>query len=387
ERHPPPRVPRRRCRRGAEEPRPGRPAARPRARRQRRTPRRLRQRLHQQPLQGQPRAVERAGGEGRHRPGGGPQLRRRELLHRARGVPDHPRHRRAGRGGGRLRRGRRRGLLDRADRPGQPPPRAARRGRRRCGGAHHRRRSTGGRGDHDDRLRPQAGRGRARRLERRRHGQGGWDARPAARHDARGPHHRRGGGRRDRRRRPARGDPGLLRPARLRRLHVDERHRDAAVQRRQRGGPGRRRLHRGGHRGLSRPGPAAARRRRGGRPRDRRHRHRRGERGRRRRGRAQHRPEQPVQGRGVRARPQLGPGARQHRDDPRALRPRGPRRDDERRPGVHRLRPRRAGGPRRPRGPAGGRARRPQERRCGGDGVDQRPHPRLRPRELRVQQL
>ena len=57
---------------------------------------------------------------------------------------------------------------------------------------------------------------------------------PAARHDARRAHHRRRRTRRRPRRRAARRDPGQLRPARLRRLHVDQRHRHPAGQRRQR---------------------------------------------------------------------------------------------------------------------------------------------------------
>ena len=44
------------------------------------------------------------------------QLRRRQRLHRAGGLPDHARHRRAGRRAARLRRGRGRGLLHRPDR-------------------------------------------------------------------------------------------------------------------------------------------------------------------------------------------------------------------------------------------------------------------------------
>ncbi len=74
------------------------------------------------------------------------------------------------------------------------------------------------------------------------------------------------------RRRPPRRDQGQLRPARLRRLHVHQRHRRPAGQRRVRhhavpAGPHRRR-----HPGLHRPRHAAARRRRGLRPRDRHHR-------------------------------------------------------------------------------------------------------------------
>ena len=60
---------------------------------------------------------------------------------------------------------------------------------------------------------------------------------------------------------------------------------------------------------LHRPGHAAAPGRRGGRPRHRDHHAQRGQRGRGRRGVAQRGPEQPVQGRGLRQGPQLGPGA------------------------------------------------------------------------------
>ena len=69
----------------------------------------------------EPGAVEPGGRQGRHRPRRRPQLRRRQLLHRAGRLPDHPRRRRAGRRPARHRRRRRRGLLDRADRPGQRP--------------------------------------------------------------------------------------------------------------------------------------------------------------------------------------------------------------------------------------------------------------------------
>ena len=59
--------------------------------------------------------------------------------------------------------------------------------------------------------------------------------------------------------RAARRDPGQLRPARLRRLHVDQRHRHRDGQRRQRHHAVARRLHRGAHPGLHRPRHAAAR--------------------------------------------------------------------------------------------------------------------------------
>ena len=75
---------------------------------------------------------------------------------------------------------------------------------------------------------------RAPRVHRRRDGQGGGHARPGPGHHAVRAHHRR---------RPepgragpgaARGDPGHLRPAGHRRLHVHQRHRAAAGQRRRR---------------------------------------------------------------------------------------------------------------------------------------------------------
>ena len=183
---------------------------------------------------------------------------------------------------------RRRRLLHRPDRAGQRP-------RRRCSPASTRRtarwareRRTGrGPRDHDHRLGPQAGRRRRGRLVGRRHGQGRRDAGAAARHHARGAHHRRRRRRGRPRHRTPGSDPGQLRPARLRRLHVDQRHRGTVHgQRRERDHPDARRPHRRGDQGLHRPRPAAARRRRGRRARDRDHRAPRGLRGRRRRGRA-----------------------------------------------------------------------------------------------------
>ena len=93
-------------------------------------------------------------------------------------------------------------------------------------------------------------------------------------------------------------------------------------------------LHRRADPGLHRPRHAAARGRRGRRPRDRDHRAQRRDRGRRGRGRPQRRPQQPVQGGRLRQRPQLGPGAGQHRHHRRGLRPRRPRRRHERRLGL-----------------------------------------------------
>jgi N-acetylglutamate synthase/N-acetylornithine aminotransferase len=59
-------------------------------------------------------------------------------------------------------------------------------------------------------------------LVRRGHGQGRRNACAGARHDARRPHDRRRHRGRRPRRRPAGGDRGLVRPDRLRRLHVDQ---------------------------------------------------------------------------------------------------------------------------------------------------------------------
>ena len=59
-----------------------------------------------------------------------------------------------------------------------------------------------------------------------------------------------------------------LRPARLRRLHVHQRHRDDHGERRERGDPGRRRLRRGTQPGVHRSRDAAAQGRRGRGPRD-----------------------------------------------------------------------------------------------------------------------
>ena len=74
-------------------------------------------------------------------------------------------------------------------------------------------------------------------------------------------------------------------------------------------------------------------------------------RGRRRRGRPQRGPQQPVQGRGLRQRPQLGPGARLDRHHRRRLRPGRPRRRHERRLGCRHSTP-------------------------AADPADRRPHPR-----------
>ena len=97
--------------------------------------------------------------------------------------------------------------------------------------------------------------------------------------------------------------------------------------------------------------------------------------------------QQPVQVRGVRQRPELGAGARGRGHDGGRVRPGDPRRVDERGAGL----PGRwgGGGPlaRRPGRPRGARRRRPARRRRHRDDLDQRPHPRLRARELRVLHL
>ncbi len=139
-----------------------------------------------------------------------------------------------------------------------------------------------------------------------------------------------------------------LRPARLRRLHVHQRHGHAAGQRRLGYHPDRGGLHRGALPRLHRAGHAAAGRRRGGRPRDRDHRAARRQRGRGRRGRALGGAQRPVQDRGVRQGPQLGQGAGLRRHHRRRLRPGRPRRRDERRVGVPAVHPGRGPERRRP---------------------------------------
>ena len=140
------------------------------------------------------------------------------------------------------------------------------------------------------------------------------------------------------RRRAARRDPCELRPARLRRLHVHQRHRHGPGQRGQRHHARAAGLHRRADPALHRPGHAAAR----ATPRAPTTtspsprstppasptRWRSDERG----------PEQPVQGRGVRPGPQLGPGARLHRHHAGGVRPGRPRRGHERRLGLQGVR-------------------------------------------------
>ncbi len=156
------------------------------------------------------------------------QLRRGQRLHRPGRLPGHPRHRRVGRHGARRLGDRRRGLLDRPDRRPAAHRPAAGRGRR--GGAAARRDRGRRRGprDHDDRLGAEAVGGRGGRLRRRRHGQGRRDARARPGHDARRPHHRRRGRGRPAGRSAAPRHRHDLRPGRLRRVHVDQRHRAAA---------------------------------------------------------------------------------------------------------------------------------------------------------------
>ena len=125
-----------------------------------------------------------------------------------------------------------RGLLDRTHRRAAPDDRAAGRRRRRrtraVRGGWSRRRG----GDHDHRLRAQAGRRPAPPgLDGRWDGEGRRDARARPGHDARRAHHRRHRRRRHARRRPACGHARVLRPDRLRRLHVHQRHRPAALVR------------------------------------------------------------------------------------------------------------------------------------------------------------
>ena len=196
---------------------------------------------------------------------GRPQLRRRQRLHRPARVPGHARHRRAGRRRARPQRRRGRRRLHRPDRRPAADGQAAARsrdGRRRTVRARRRE----GRDRHQDhRHRAQDGRRRTR---------DGWTVGGMAKGagmlapglatmlvvlttdadlDA---------GRRSTRRCAA--PPAYhLRPGRLRRLHVHQRHRAAARLRRLRRHPAPRRVRRRRARGVRRPGPAADRRRRG----------------------------------------------------------------------------------------------------------------------------
>ena len=83
------------------------------------------------------------------------------------------------------------------------------------------------------------------------------------------------------------------------------------------------------------------------------------------RGRPLRRPQQPLQVRDLRQRPQLGPGARRGRHDQGGLRPASARRPHERRSGVPVRRGRGGSVTRRPRPTRGPRARRPPRRRPG----------------------
>ena len=111
------------------------------------------------------------------------------------------------------------GLIGAAERQG----RLARRRRRGRQGARPTPAAACRRRDPDHRQRQQAGGRRGRRLVGRRDRQGRGDAGPRPRHHARLPHHRRGRRRAHRRPGAARGDARDVRPARLRRLHVDQR--------------------------------------------------------------------------------------------------------------------------------------------------------------------
>ena len=314
-----------------------------------------------------------------------PQLRRRQLLHRPRRLPDHARRRRAGRRAARRRRDRRPRLLHRPDRPGQP----ARQVLRGADAAY-------------DALSPHGGDDAAHAImttdsvSKQVVVEGaGWSVGGMAKGagmlaprlatmlvvlttdavaDAR------------------RTWTPLLRAATrvtFDRLDSDgcmstNDNVDAAGERGLRhhavaAGP-----HRRAHARVPRPGDAAARRRRGRRPRHRHHGPGRGQRGRRRRGRAQRRAQQPLQGRDLRQRPELGPRARGDRHDQCSLRPRRRRRRDERRLGLPPVHAGRRPGDRRPDAARGQRHRRPQVRRRPGHHLDQRPHPRLRPREQRL---
>ena len=219
------RLPRCRCRGRSEVGR----AARRRRRRQRRTVACCCRRLHAQPGQGRTGAVVRAGAGRRAGRCRGAQLRRRERVHRAARLPGHPCHRGvAGRGAAALDH-RRRGLLDRPDRGATSRRGAAGRSRRGRRPAVRRRRRRRGSRDHDDRHEAEAvGRDDGQRRHGRRHGQGRRDARPRTGDHARRPHHRCPGRRGRPRPCTAVRHRRDVRPGRLRRLHVDQRHGAAA---------------------------------------------------------------------------------------------------------------------------------------------------------------
>ena len=108
-------------------------------------------------------------------------------------------------------------------------------------------------------------------------------------------------------------------------------------------------------------------------------------RGRRRRGRPVGRPQQPVQGGRLRQGPELGAGPRRRRHDPGGVRPGHPRRDASTasRSAGHAASGRTAPSSTCP-DARGARRRRPPRRDRRRHGLDQRPHPRLRPREQRL---
>ena len=237
------------------------------------------------------------------------------------------------------RRGRRRGLLHRADRPALPMDRLLA-GVDAAAAPWQPTAATTPPRDHDHRHRqPSRSVVDGDGWTRRRHGQGRGHARARPRHDARRPHHRR------RRGRGRRCDAALraatrvdLRPGRLRRLHVDQRHRAAAGVRR----VGRRADRAEFAEAVTRVCADLAQQliadAEGATTTSRSSVRRRGHRGRRRRGGPLDRPQQPLQGGRLRRRPQLGPGARRDRHDRRGLRPGRPRRRDQRRVGVPRRR-------------------------------------------------
>ena len=232
ERHRAPRgIPRGRRHRGPQ----GQRQPRRRARRQRRPRPPRRRGVHDQPGAGRARRLDPPGRRRRPPRRGRAQLRRRQRVHRARRLPRHPPHRGARRGGcSAIARRRRRGLLHRPDRRAAADGPAARRRRRRGRGARRRRRRGRGARDHDHRHRaPRQPPYRRRRLDGRRHGQGRRDARarawrPCSSCSPRTPSPT-----------PPTLDAALraaaarhLRPRRLRRLHVDQRHRPPARLRR-----------------------------------------------------------------------------------------------------------------------------------------------------------
>ncbi len=175
--------------------------SRPDPRRERRAAGRRRRCLHHEQGEGRAGAVVPAGDRVATTHRGRAQLRRRQRVHRPRGLPGHARHRREGRRGARHRRDRRRGLLHRPDRrapaDGQDPhrrrdrPRRSWRRRRSCRSQRRHRRD-----DHGHRPK-QSWKAIRAGLVGRRLRQGRGHARPEHGHDAVGHHHRRRDQRRD----------------------------------------------------------------------------------------------------------------------------------------------------------------------------------------------